>query len=105
MKKFISGIIVSKEEKEEFNFQDWYDANGGDYIVHALFDITNPENITTIMINDNIHSSIEDKIESFIAGIEYSNIEFSHEAKKLWVNINDHRSCYDVEFSDLSEII
>lgn len=105
MKKFISGIIVSKEEKEEFNLQDWYDANNGDYIIHALFDITDPENVITIMIDDNTHTSIEDQIESFIAGIEYSNIEFSHEARKLWVNINDHRTCYDVEFSDLLEII
>ena len=105
MKKFISGIIVSKEEKEEFNLQDWYDANNGDYIVHALFDITNPENVITIMIDDNVHSSIETEIESFIAGIEYSNIEFSYEAKKLWINTNDHKTCYDVKFSDLLEVI
>ena len=105
MKKFVSGIIVSKAEMEEFNFQNWYDANDGDYIVHALFDITHPKHPKTIMINDNTHTAIEDEIEAFIAGIDYADVTYSHKTRKLWVNENNCVSCYDANYFDLVEVV
>ena len=105
MKKFVSGIIVAKDAQEECQYEDWYDAAFADYAVHALYDITEPENPKIIFINDNIHASIEDIIESFISGIEYSGIPYKYENHKFWILEDEKKSEYNANFSDLVERI
>ena len=101
MKKFVSGVIVAKDAQEECQYEDWYDAAFADYAVHALYDITEPENPKTIFINDNIH----DIIESFISGIEYSGIPYKYENHKFWILEDEKKSEYNANFSDLVERI
>ena len=50
---------------------DYDDVTSGDYIVFALWDITDICNPKLIMCDDNTHTSIESDIESFIKGIKY----------------------------------
>lgn len=101
MKTFVSGIILTKEEAKEFEYTDIdYDmVASGDYIVHALFEVTNEGSSLTIYNDDNCHSSIVSDIESFIEGFSWSHQPAKHIQHCVFVTDKDPYSAYYKELT------
>lgn len=70
--KFIHAVVFDVDEfnNGNYNTEDWGDLCSGDYVVHCLYSVDNEE---ILVLEDNIHESVEVLIKAFLAGIEYAN--------------------------------
>lgn len=70
--KFIHAVIFDVDEFNNGNYDtsNWSDLTNGDYVVHCLYNVDNEE---IIVLEDNIHQSVEVLIAAFIDGVIYAN--------------------------------
>lgn len=103
MKKFITGIILDTDEVEDIkNINgkvNYNDAACGDYIIHALFDITDAEHPITVILEDNIHHPVESEIKSFFYALNYCKIPYALTNEVIFVTEGNP---YDTDYSKLS---
>ena len=68
---FIKTVCIDEKVWDGESY-DYDDVTNGDYIVFALWDITDENHPKMIMCDDNTHTDIESEIEAFIKGVKYS---------------------------------
>lgn len=76
-------LVFDKSEisKDDILITDFYDLSFGDYIDHMLID---KDRKKIIYDDDNIHSPIEEQINSFIKGLCYSGAKVNLEVGILY---------------------
>ena len=84
MKIFMKTVCI-KESIWDNESYDYDDVAFGDYVVFALWDITNPDNPSLIMCDDNTHTSITSDIDSFIDGVKYVEEEVTFIKDKILI--------------------
>lgn len=106
MKKFITGIILDTDEAEDIKNIDgdinYNDAAFGDYIVHALFDITDAEHPIMVILEDNIHHPVESEIKSFFYALNYCKMPYELTNEVIFVTEGNP---YDTDYSKLSILV
>jgi hypothetical protein len=79
-------------DKEEYDYDD---VAFGDYVVFALWDITDEEHPKLIMCDDNTHTCIEDTIEAFLDGVRY-NVDIMYYSKNILLCEREYNPTFDV---------
>lgn len=96
-KHYLHAVIFNPDEIDD-DFREHLDdpdyLKGGDYIVHALYDL---ENKRCIVCNDNCHAHIEDEIEWYLAGVADCGVE----AKVVFDIFVTNSYSYSSEVDDL----
>ena len=72
---------------------DYDDITNGDYVVFALWDITDENNPKLILCDDNTHTCIEDMIAAFLDGVRY-NVDIEYYSRNILLCENE----YEPEF-------
>lgn len=67
----------------------------GDYVVFALWDVTDEKNPKLIMCDDNTHTCIEDMIEAFLDGVRY-NIDITYYSRNILFCEMEYNPTFDV---------
>ena len=86
---------VPDEKDREWYANTWSFLTDGDYIVHALY-VKDDFKSCIALIDDNVHSNIEDCISTFIHGAEFALHETIKE-QLICVVVGDDEDPYDAE--------
>ena len=68
--KFMKTVCINEDSWDNESY-DYDDVTSGDYVVFALWDITDENYPKLLLCNDNCHSNIEFEIECYLKGVAY----------------------------------
>lgn len=73
---------------------EYDDAVDEDYIVFALWDITDEKYPKLLLCDDNNHTEIEDKIDAFISGVKY-NVDITYYHRNILLCEDEYSPVFD----------
>ena len=91
---FMKTVCIDEQVLDNETY-DYDDIANGDYIVFALWDITDENNPKLIMCDDNTHTCIEDMIEAFLDGVRY-NRDIVYYSRNILLCEHEYNPTFDV---------
>lgn len=92
---FVKTVCIDEKTWDGEDY-DYDDITCGDYIVFALWDITDENHPKMIMCDDNIHTPIESDIESFIEGVKYA-IDINYSDRNILLCENEYQPKFNLD--------